>query len=305
MEDVVSKGYSITKKEEFMSLEEIHLCLKSLAQFNAVSFCMESEGGKLTELREKFPKTWEDCLGSEQNHEGLRPYFENEMRAVLKLLIAVLDQKEKGNPLLNDLVIPTNISKDLLSKIAEYPMMKVFTATRAQNLGEAGVLAHGDYHMWNVAIKDDLIKMFDFQIIHYSSFGGDLNRFLSQASTPTQRKQHLTNFLQSYVDAFKDACAKMGFSDVGDKMTFDFCRKEYVDQSAQGLLIGSVFVMPRFIEDTEIYGQAKNSSASSDIVELLEKSSKSIWMAIQLYFEFIDDYLSLGTFSRIENILKQ
>ena len=164
------------------------MSMEAIAQIHAVGFCMEADGGRLTELRNKYPMTVTDFVSSEKNHEAMKGFFEEGMRVNVKLLQAALDQYEKDNPILKSLTIPKVVTEALLNKIAGYPMMNIFRKTRTPNCRSSGTFVHGDYHMWNVAFKDDQMKIFDYQIVHYSSFGNDLNHFISQTSTPKQRK---------------------------------------------------------------------------------------------------------------------
>ena len=291
-----SDCFSVVPAVRFLPADRVSACLRGLARFHALSL---GRG----HLLEEFQDVLRDRVTAEENEPAMRLAFTNNMEAHLKLLAAVLEEKES---LPCKVVIPDRVTSEVLSKLISYSpmMMRVFRAIRAPTGGGEGrdVLLHGDFHMWNVAVNPDAsaIKMFDFQIVCRGPLGADLQHFLSQAPEPEQRKAMWKTWLEEYCSELNSHCQT--------RLTPSEVQQEYRKRSPIGLLLSLSFILPRFVGagDREAVEAAKKIEDKAKVAALLHSCGQDFWKAIQWLFDCVDEYcFDQEGLNLIENILNE
>jgi hypothetical protein len=147
--------------------------------------------------------------------------------------------------------------------------------------------------MFNMAFGKDpsQVIFFDNQVGYYGSFANDLHSHLSQATTPSNRRSNLKDYLHAYSDRFIKACKCMDICDEEHLRPFrpDGVEAEYRDKAGVGFLFGMNYVFPRFVPDlpTEI-----------DTINL--KDNNELNTMVQVYLDFIDECVSNGALESLE-----
>lgn len=296
-------SFYVTAKPEFHSPAQINCVLKSLAVFHSTSYCMKHQCN--IDFLKEYPLLADKCFNP-GHHEVTGPYFMGTYKQNISIMKAVLTEIKNGNStLLEKGFSQINFTEDSIERLEKLSDMIMFILHNTLDCDdEFKVVCHGDFHMWNLAFPKNSNgdpRFFDFQIIRFSSAITDVHQYLSQVSTPTMRKEHLQDFLQTYYNAFLSSCQQFDLND--DLLfTFDKMMKEYEYTAAWGFLYGFIFIMPRFVH-SDFYASLKDAHNSHDIVKLLnEKGKPDVWNAINIYSDFLCEAGQLKTFDLMEKL---
>ena len=310
LEDFSVKGFHSIGKHDFMTDAQVKRCLEVLASMHAASKVAEVKG-QVNWSESDLGKATTDYLTLPEHEELYSPFFCGSIEAYLKVMQAVMTEKDKGNPLVDGIKVPASVNPDLVTMLISLApkMLRVLRKTRDPQDGGTDVLCHGDYHMWNVAYVDedlDQVVLIDFQEYCYASFACDIQQFICQTTTADQRKRSLDDLLSAYADQFTRSWKEYADSkhSLPTGFSLESIRAEYAKKSPIGYLLGFDYVMMRFIDDYEMFGKIKKMDDSKDIVENFGKCGRKVWEIIQEYFLSLDELNDIGCFQIVEDFAK-
>ena len=309
LEDFMRLGYSVVPSDHFFTDDQIMESLKFLGKFHAISFAKKVKGNFDWEM--KFPFVLDDYVNKEGVDECLiKPFFSSKQIAYLDILAAVIKEKAEKNPTVKNIQIPTGVTENLLAEYKEMAQhnCKIMQACRKSTGSPGEVVAHGDFHMWNVAFKEEgedfSMKVFDYQGVTYSSYASDLHQFLSQTCDAKTRTQKLQDYLTCYSKAVNETGQALGLSKEDLKcFEVDEIIQEYKRKSPLGFIFGFTCVLGRFIRDNEAFERTQKSKDSSTIVKELDNSSPDIWQSIQMYFDIMQEHVELDTLATMKSTI--
>ena len=270
--------------------------MRALALYHATSFALMKTDKTVAEKWKGDPLL-EDMLSKEHMAPLCKQFFADPSTVYIKLFLVLLSSPT--NPkVVKYLNLPDNLTEDKLSKLVEITKSLGTLMGEYRKPKEDGtdVLIHGDFHMWNVAFQGSSnIRMFDFQLPIISNFAGDLNQFMSQAATPTQRKQQMPAFLKTYSTVFLKVCQGLGITGDLSQFSLEGVTKEYQRMALIGFTFGNNFVPPRFITNNETLEKAKkllnDNAGDAELMAALEEFDSAFWENIQLFVDNVSEYI--------------
>merc|ERR1711915_736486 len=193
--------------------------------------------------------------------------------------------------------VPNSEEIDKLLEIGSQLMEKVFSLLKPEL--ETQVIAHGDFHMWNVAfVKQnypDKVLFFDLKTSRVTTGMADIIQYLYQVSSPDNdhmEESKLKTYFSTYCQKFKDVLESCGVNGDGEKA----CSEEWVSNEWDrltlfGLMFAVDWILPRFVESKEIFNEITGDVLEKDeqkVVELFHKSGSDIWKALQIVMDIIE-----------------
>jgi hypothetical protein len=309
LEDFVTEGFRVTHKESFITCDEIKSCLRAIGVFHAMSFASQFFDQFKWIIDDR--KSLVDFItvdDSEEARRTLKMFFEDNINRNISFMTAIIREKAKGNEKVSEIRIPKEVDETLLERLANRPFLHFFRKAREPATDKnTNVLCHGDFHMWNVAFKDDAseenkLKVFDFQAVIYCSLACDLHQFLSQTSTPKMRESILSECLNAYSESFRDTCTAFPGIDsaiVEATGSLDSVIQDYKERSIVGFIFAGSFILRRFVNDNDVFQSLENKTDSAEIVDLLSKCVVNMQYVFQIYFDLFAEHVLLGTFDAI------
>ncbi len=301
LEDFGSLGFKVVRADRFLDDAAVETCLEGIADFHSLS------AGK-SHMLETWKDTLADRVNAADNEDTVKQLFCRLFEANLRLLKAVLQAKDKVR---RDISIPEGVSIEILDKLIGFAprMLRVFRHLRSPREEQyKDLLIHGDFHMWNVALKGDEMRMFDFQIVCRGSAGCDLHHFLSQSPDPKSRRDKWRQWLGVYRQRFNHMCSSRGLPEVSCQELED----DYRHKAPIGLLCGVAFVLRRFVsegDEKEAVDAAEKCAFSGEpsekVLSLLSECSEAFWNAMQWNFDMVDEYCNeMNAVETIEKALE-
>ena len=297
-----SMDYAVSKGE-FHSIDQIHYALKVMATFHATSFAMKLING--VDWLKEYP-ILVDKLTDPEAGSIVAPFFVGWFKNVLKVMNAVSKETMESNSILIEHDVKAKFSDSVLDRLTKLSDKVMCIMHNTQKGIEAmNLVCHGDFHMWNIAfaLKGNMhAKLFDFQVIRYSTGLTDVHQYLTQVSTPEMRKKHLSGFLKMYCDTFKSTCDDYKLEDAKNSYTMDAVLEEYHRTSAWGFLYGFMFTLSRFLcsDFTESIEAVEDTSKIIDL--LCEKGSSGIWDVVKINIDIIVEAEENGTIDIMEKM---
>lgn len=293
LEDMISSGFEVTSREAFHSRQQAKTCLRSIAEFHAVTRAMLRKGA----LVEDEEPLLDDFLSLDMT--VMAEYFWKPAVSYLKMMGHIAANGQ------GSIKIPDNVSAELLLELSTLPAATItqeFRRARRDSGPDCGmgpVLCHGDFHMWNVAFNkesdDGGVRFFDFQIIFVGSFAADLHQYLSQVTKPNDRIQDggLDELLGCYHESFVKTAKLLSNGDVGDLPTFDALRAAYKSHSVVSFVFAMNWLLVRLVRDPvklqqnpiEWWDDCTRSGHCDQDTE-----------AVQIMFDFVAEMESAGAF---------
>ncbi len=299
LDDFDAKGYSVVAADDFMKARDVESSMRAIARFHALSY------GK-NEVMEKWKEPLTDIASAAYFQEFNQDLIcKSHPETNLRLMKAVLEAPEEKLPY--D-IKSNNVSVELLDKLisAAPRFIEVFKHLRSPD-GNNKVVIHGDFHMWNVALKkgEDAAMLFDFQVICLGSPVADIQHFLSQSPNQEDRRNMWKQWIEIYMNEFNKVYGK-------DVMAKEAVEKEYALRAPIGLICGIAYNLRRFVkqEERSVVVKAKNKAVqggtAEEVVDLLKSCGEEFWKAMQRNFDMVNEYCNdLGALDTIEKILKE
>ena len=126
-----------------------------------------------------------------------------------------------------------------------------------------------------------------------SSCVTDIVQYLYQVTTPQERRLSGQEYLAAYSQSFQSTCESLGLSEAGDVFSVSWLMSEYKRLAPWGLMYGLVCVLPRFVENNNIFSQVDTALAeenAGEIVNIVHDSGPNMWWAIQLLLDIIIEF---------------
>ena len=126
-----------------------------------------------------------------------------------------------------------------------------------------------------------------------SSCVTDIVQYLYQVTTPQERRLYGQDYLAAYSQSFRSTCESLGLSEAGHVFSTSWLRSEYERLAPWGLMYGLVCVLPRFVENNNIFSQVDTALAednAGEIVNIINDSGPNMWWAIQLLLDIIIEF---------------
>jgi len=296
-EDIVSDSKSfVTGDKDFHSKEQVTKTLEHLALFHAASFLFQRKSGE--NFLEKHPSL-DEPVYHPSKVDGIRPYFQGYFIRNLKIIRSIIGAFTSNNSIAKSKLkkVPKLEEIEKLLEIGSQLMERVFELLKPEI--ETQVIAHGDFHMWNVAfVKQnypDKVLFFDLQTSRVTSGVADIIQYLYQVSSPDNdhmEESQLKSYFAKYCQKFRDVLETCGLNADGEKA----CSEEWVAQEWDrltlfGLMFAVDWILPRFVENKEIFNQVTEDILQNDepkVVELFDKSGSEIWKALQIVMDIIE-----------------
>ena len=126
-----------------------------------------------------------------------------------------------------------------------------------------------------------------------SSCVTDIVQYLYQVTTPQERKLSGQEYLAAYSQSFQSTCESLGLSEAGEVFSVSWLTSEYKRLAPWGLMYGLVCVLPRFVENNDIFSKvdtALEEDKAGEIVNIVNDSGPNMWWAIQLLLDIIIEF---------------
>ena len=126
-----------------------------------------------------------------------------------------------------------------------------------------------------------------------SSCVTDIVQYLYQVTTPQERRLSGQEYLAAYSQSFQSTCESLGLSEAGDVFSVSWLTSEYKRLAPWGLMYGLVCVLPRFVENNNIFSKvdtALEEDKAGEIVNIVNDSGPNMWWAIQLLLDIIIEF---------------
>lgn len=310
LSDLEAEGYQLTGRSEYHTLAQAHLAMRTLAAFHVASAAV-SEANSLdwVQLQHEPNSLVRDYLTSSEFADRVDasifsiPFLRNAL-----WIKSVIQAQTAHHPLVpTSLRIPEGVTVSLMDQLIDMSptVLSKLRDARVLSKGQRGVLAHGDFHMWNVAFSDKgTMKFFDFQVIMAGHPASDIHHYLSQSIPVDQRRANIQDLLKSYANAAKEECQRLGFQEDSPWPAFfneDAVTKEYMnDRSYVGFCFGFCFILPRFIEDAAPFSNlSAQNQDHQEVVHQVVARNPSIWKPTQATLDILAEHLDMGTFGRL------
>ena len=121
----------------------------------------------------------------------------------------------------------------------------------------------------------------------------DIVQYLYQVTTPQERRLSGQDYLAAYSQSFRSTCESLGLSEAGHVFSTSWLRSEYERLAPWGLMYGLVCILPRFVENNNIFSQVDTALAednAGEIVNIVNDSGPNMWWAIQLLLDIIIEF---------------
>ena len=126
-----------------------------------------------------------------------------------------------------------------------------------------------------------------------SSCVTDIVQYLYQVTTPQERRLSGQEYLSAYSQSFQSTCESLGLSEAGEVFSVSWLTSEYKRLAPWGLMYGLVCVLPRFVENNDIFSKvdtALEEDKAGEIVNIVNDSGSNMWWAIQLLLDIIIEF---------------
>ena len=126
-----------------------------------------------------------------------------------------------------------------------------------------------------------------------SSCVTDIVQYLYQVTTPQERRLSGQEYLAAYSQSFQSTCESLGLSEAGEVFSVSWLTSEYKRLAPWGLMYGLVCVLPRFVENNDIFSKvdtALEEDKAGEIVNIVNDSGPNMWWAIQLLLDIIIEF---------------
>ena len=126
-----------------------------------------------------------------------------------------------------------------------------------------------------------------------SSCVTDIVQYLYQVTTPQERRLSGQEYLAAYSQSFQSTCESLGLSEAGEVFSVSWLMSEYKRLAPWGLMYGLVCVLPRFVENNNIFSKvdtALEEDKAGEIVNIVNDSGPNMWWAIQLLLDIIIEF---------------
>jgi len=297
---IKNSTFMVTGLEDFHSCDQIKAVLSQLGGFHAVSNAIQAQ--METPFDVKYP-ILKDFLTHPDNKEKMFEMFSSKFNHNINLLEAVRKQFLLKDPVLAGKAVNKVCSESILTRMKRFTghLTDIMFQIQAPEQPTA-LVAHGDFHMWNVAFSGTKVKFFDLQLVKYSSGLIDVHHYLSQVSTPQDRSKHLDLFLSAYQEGFDTVSEEMG-APRSTVYTKAGILEEYKKRAPWGLFMGFCWILGRFVKDQDSFKSTENLENAKEIVAKLDNSGPKIWWAIQVLFDFLEEMETLGAFDQMDKLL--
>lgn len=276
------------------SEEQIKETLKSIALYHSVFYSINEAG--YMDFRKEFPFLGKNCLVEEPDVAAA--FYNGEFiksHLVLKLLLKTCKDSASNfnNIALHSSEVPKLITLlDRLSSLMSSPLilMKSISDSAAS---DSNILIHGDFHPSNVAVSKSGIKIFDFQLVHYSDIILDILPYLGQACSPAERMKNLETYLNVYFQSLSDYAKRLGCKMLPYSGDFDTFRKSYQMFLPFQLLFGFSFTLWKGVDNYQMYhdltlllseastcNSDEESESVSKILTCIEGLGPRIWNTV-------------------------
>ena len=121
----------------------------------------------------------------------------------------------------------------------------------------------------------------------------DIVQYLYQVTTPQERQLCLQEYLAAYSQSFRATCESLGVSEDQEVSSASWLSSEYRRLAPWGLMYGMVCVLPRFVENSEVFSKmdtALEEDDAAEIVKIVNDSGPNIWWPIQLLLDMIIEF---------------
>lgn len=237
LEDVRPLGFKMQDKFNSLTLAEVTLVMKEMAQFHALTyFLINYEGDKLFEENEKINRIKYNCITVEDPMMSgmfltmFKSYFEN--------TVELLEPRDKA---LAESVRQFNQKNDT----SRLHALQRFNHNRTDKK-IFSCIVHGDLWTNNILFKyaqegnrdtPTELKFIDFQLSRRGNVFEDLGYFFWTSTTPEFRKLHLTSMLNEYYLSFERTLNSINFP-----MPVRFTRGSFIDGFYEGILPAYIYM---------------------------------------------------------------
>ena len=291
--------FKVNASDSFHDDDTVCLIMESIAKLHGVFHSIKNVPG--FNFKEEYPILAEDFLLDKKSHGIVAPFYNGEFHKSWAILQVVLDNYntvQSKLSLCHENLPEIREALNNLKLLVKEPL-KLLGNTRRRENPDTSILIHGDFHPLNIAVSDSAVKFFDFQLIRYSDGLSDVHQYLCQGTTPKQRSEKLTRYLEIYHETLTVTCQKLGMSGspYGD---FERFMAEYQKLTPLQIPYGFGMLIWKYVTDFKAYEElagflkALEFSSSSektilheDILKCIDKMGPKIWEAIQTLFEFV------------------
>ena len=118
-------------------------------------------------------------------------------------------------------------------------------------------------------------------------------QYLYQVTTPQERSLSLQEYLAAYSQSFQSTCESLGLSEAQDVFSTSWLLSEYKRLAPWGLMYGLVCILPRFVENNNIFSKLDAALAeekAGEVVSIVNDSGSNMWWAVQLLLDMIIEF---------------
>ena len=121
----------------------------------------------------------------------------------------------------------------------------------------------------------------------------DIVQYLYQVTTPEERRLSGQEYLAAYSQTFRSTCESLGLSEDHEVFSTSWLSSEYKRLALWGLMYGVVCILPRFVENNDIFSKVETAleeDNAGEVVNIVNDSGSDMWWAVQLLFDLIIEF---------------
>ncbi|KAM7350016.1 uncharacterized protein ACRADG_008710 [Cochliomyia hominivorax] len=238
LQDVSFLGYKAPNRQDYISLEECLLTMRTLGRFHGISLAFKALEPKEFEMVTKY-------LEETYYSETYRTWYLDFLKLACKV---AQDAVAKTYPNTEYETIANNFLQETL-----YDDLINLVSTRSK----LSVFGHGDCWTPNFLTryskdgKAEAIKIIDFQLARVASIAVDLSFFIYSCTSQELREAHYETLLKAYHESASDIINDMG-ADVEKVMSWQDLQSELKEFARFGCGMGIESLPMSMIEEHEV-----------------------------------------------------